>query len=364
MTSQIKETFQLARSYLLLHQRVITIPMREYGENDGPLGRAPDISVGVSDAVILGVSAVGFCMLAWSIYSIVLAKLKTRQELEKEAEEKEISYGEQLTRADVSTLNRAQRRARAKHIMKQQRKLGGGTNLAGVDGENHNIDDNNLPLLQDEQPHEENIPAWDNGNNSNTQNLLSRKERQKAAKQVELQERKILQEDRRNEQKKAQEAAIARRKAREAQQKIVMERERKEKQQQQQAEELERYRAWKVFLEPRNSEKSITVQEWIRELQSSRIVRLDRLAQRFGVEESAVGKRIQELLDTNRLCGILERSNHGDEGSSSRARFIYLSSKDMIDLASFVKDQDQFTPKDFASHISKQLPELSLTSSQ
>ena len=337
--------------------------MREYGENDGPLGRAPDISVGVSDAVILGVSAVGFCMLAWSIYSIVLAKLKTRQELEKEAEEKEISYGEQLTRADVSTLNRAQRRARAKHIMKQQRKLGGGTNLAGVDGENHNMDDNHLPLLQDEQPHEENIPAWDN-NNGNTQNLLSRKERQKAAKQVELQERKILQEDRRNEQKKAQEAAIARRKAREAQQKIVIERERKEKQQQQQVEELARYRAWKVFVESTNSEKSITVQEWIRELQSSRVVHLDQLAQRFGVEESAVGNQIQELLDTNRLCGILERSSHGDDGSISRARFIYLSSKDMVDLASFVKDQNQFTPKDFASHISKQLPELSLTSSR
>lgn len=320
--------------------------MTEYGENDGPLGKAPDISVGVSDAVILAVSTVGFCMLAYSIYTIVLAKLKTAEELEKEAKEREKTYGEQLAEADVSTLNRAQRRARAKHIMKQQRRLGGGPDT----GENN---DNELAMI----PHEQEMPAFHEDNHlyANAQNLLSRKERQKAAKQIELQERKLLEEDRRNEQKKAQEAAVARRKAKEQQQKLQAEKDKKERMEQKRADEQARYRAWKTFIE---SDDSITVREWIQELKQNRIVYLEDLAARFKVKESAVYERIQELIDTNRLSGILEKaSNDGNEGDT-RFRFIYLSPENMSELATFVKNQEQFTPKDFAKHISVELPNM------
>jgi hypothetical protein len=342
--------------------------MKEYGQNDGPLGKVPDnMSIGASDTVLLAVSFAGFCMLAWSIYSIVLAKLKTAQELQQEAEEREISYDERLAKADVSTLNRGQRRARAKHIMKQQRRL------AGADGEM--IDDplhqeQQLVLLQQQQDHDENVPAFHgDSHHANTQHLLSRKERQKAAKQVELQERKLLEEDRRDEQKKAQEAAKARRKAKELHKTLRTEREKKERREQQQAVELSNYRAWKIFLETERSisnnnnesddddgdsrSNAITVLEWIGELKQNRIMYLSDLADRFEVDESAVRDRIQELLDTSRLSGILEKD--GDENSSS-ARFIYICPNEMSKLASFVKSQDQIiTPLGFARHIEEQL---------
>jgi hypothetical protein len=350
--------------------------MKEYGKNDGPLGKVQDnnMSIGASDAVLLAVSFAGFCMLAWSMYSIVLAKLKTAEELRQEAEEREISYEERLAKADVSTLNRAQRRARAKHIMKQQRRL------AGADGEM--IDD---PLHQEQQlvapqqqqqqqhqqqQHDEHVPAFHgDSHHANTQHLLSRKERQKAAKQVELQERKLLEEDRRNEQKKAQEAAKARRKTKELHKTLQMERERKERREQQEADELANYRAWKIFLENeksirnnhdengdgQNQSNTITVQEWIGELKENRIVYLSDLADRFEVDESAVHDRIQELLDTSRLCGILEKDD-GDDESSNYARFLYISANEMSELASFVKSQDQIiTPRGFAKHIKEHL---------
>ena len=348
--------------------------MKEYGKNDGPLGKVQDnnMSIGASDAVLLAVSFAGFCMLAWSMYSIVLAKLKTAEELRQEAEEREISYDERLAKADVSTLNRAQRRARAKHIMKQQRRL------AGADGEM--IDD---PLHQEQQlvapqqqqqhqqqQHDEHVPAFHgDSHHANTQHLLSRKERQKAAKQVELQERKLLEEDRRNEQKKAQEAAKARRKTKELHKTLQMERERKERREQQEADELANYRAWKIFLENeksirnnhdengdgQNQSNAITVQDWIGELKENRIVYLSDLADRFEVDESAVHDRIQELLDTSRLCGILEKDDSDDE-SSNYARFLYISANEMSELASFVKSQNQIiTPRGFAKHIKEHL---------
>ena len=59
--------------------------------------------------LVLVVSFGGFIFLAFTVYSIVLTKLKSRKEIEEE--EQELNYEERLVAADVSTLNRAQRRA-------------------------------------------------------------------------------------------------------------------------------------------------------------------------------------------------------------------------------------------------------------
>ena len=92
---------------------------KRYDSNDGPLGKAPNIGVGVSDAFILTISLIGFVFLGWTIYSIILAKTKTARELE--AEDQDVSYEDRLAQADVSTLNRSQRRARARIMMKKNR---------------------------------------------------------------------------------------------------------------------------------------------------------------------------------------------------------------------------------------------------
>ena len=149
--------------------------------SDGPFGTAPDIGIGFSDAALLTFSFAGFGFLAYctfvylfvlaaldgissvvctnacltclktiflsvfcfihsfhltAIYTVVLLKLKNRVELganEEELEEKK--YEEQLTAADVSTLSRAQRRARARQIMKQQRRAAPGGVEPGQDAQ-------------------------------------------------------------------------------------------------------------------------------------------------------------------------------------------------------------------------------------
>mmetsp|Transcript_25008 Transcript_25008/g.54830 ORF Transcript_25008/g.54830 Transcript_25008/m.54830 type:complete len:352 (-) Transcript_25008:101-1156(-) len=349
--------------------------MTKYGDNDGPLGKAPDISVGASDTLLLTVSFAGFCVLAWSVYSIVLTKLKTARELQDETEEQEISYDERLAQADVSTLNRAQRRARARHIMKQQRRVTpAATNnhqhVHPMEGEGGNEGQQNLLLeqQQQEQQHDEGIPPFqDDSHHANAQHLLSRKERQKAAKQVELQERRLLEGDRRKEQRKAQEAAISKRKEKERTKAIRVEHDRKEREEQRQADELTRYRAWKMFLENENA--SITVQEWILELKENRVIYLNDLADRFRVSESMVHDRIQELLNTSRVSGVMEKLSPSllepcdDDNKTSRENkcqsvFIYLLPEEMSELALYVKAQDKITAKDLAMRIEQFIPKL------
>ena len=348
--------------------------MTKYGDNDGPLGKAPDISVGASDTLLLTVSFAGFCVLAWSVYSIVLTKLKTARELQDEAEEQEIPYDERLAQADVSTLNRAQRRARARHIMKQQRRVTpAATNnhqqVHPMEADGGNEGQQHLLLeQQQQQEHDEGIPPFqDDSYHATTQHLLSRKERQKAAKQVELQQRRLLEEDRRKEQRKAQEAAISKRKEKERTKAIRVEHGRKEREEQRQADELTRYRAWKMFLENENT--SITVQEWILELKDNRVTYLRDLADRFLVSESTVHDRIQELLDTSRVSGVLEKlslsllvpcddDNETSRESKYQSVFIYLLPEEMSELALYVKTQDKITAKELAMRIEQLIPKL------
>ncbi|VEU33344.1 unnamed protein product [Pseudo-nitzschia multistriata] len=325
--------------------------MANYGPNDGPLGTAPDISIGASDALLLGVSFAGFLALAWSVYSIVLTKLKTARELLEEEEEREISYDERLAKADVSTLNRAQRRARARHIMKQQRRVAPHHPHHGPPAEEDEGHGGRELLLEQEgeAPFAEPVPAFrDETHHSTAQNLLSRKERQKAAKQVELQERRLLEEDRRREQKLAQEAAMQRKKERERKRVLEAEQGRKEREEQRRADELEGYRAWKVFLE--DGETILTVGEWIRELREHRVVGLKDLAERFRIGEAAVRNRIRELLEESRVSGVLEESPAQDGGGSDSV-FVYLSPQEMATLASYVKGRDKTTAKELAARI-------------
>lgn len=332
--------------------------MTEYAKNDGPLGEVPDIEVGASDAVLLTVSFAGFCVLAWSIYSIVIAKLKTARELEQEAEERETSYGERLAKADVSTLNRAQRRARAKHIMKQQRRVPAPPSVHQIANGGDRGEDPQHLLLQ-EQPHEEDIPPYE-PQHANAQHLLSRKERQRAAKKVELQERKVLEESRRKEQRMAQEEAVLRKKEKEQQKALRAELDRKAREEQRLAEELQNYRAWKVFLQTEDS--CLTVHEWILELKQNRIAYLGELAGRFRVDASIVHDRIQELIDASRISGILETSIPASSSSKlsndehgSRAAFVYISPDEMTKLASFVRTKDKITANEFATRIEELL---------
>jgi predicted DNA-binding transcriptional regulator len=323
--------------------------------NDGPLGKAPDISVGASDRLLLGVSAIGFGMMAYLVYNILLSKVKSAREMRDEERERQITFEERLTRADVSTLTRAQRRARARVIMKQQRRMMG--NNTGLEAlmmlEDDPVDRDHL--LQ-EQPEEDDVPPFEEDTYHTTSlRHLSRKERQKAAKQIELQERRVLEDERRSEQQEAQQKEQMRKRERERQMALQREDESKKRQEDLAIKELLAYQAWRIFL-PRPKvgaadEKDlpkgyISVKQWKEELSKNPIVKISDLARRFWISKQEVRGRIAELLKTDRITGVLESD-----------RFLYLSERDFSTLSAFIKLKDKFTTKDVQQEIYRLLSE-------
>lgn len=321
--------------------------------NNGYLSKAPKLSIGASDSVLVIISLIGFFSLALIIFFIILTKVKTARELREEAEKHDTSYDERLAQADVSTLSRSQRRARARYIMKQQRRANHNiVHPIEEDGDEHQQQQQNLLLEQ--QHHDEDIPPFqEDSHHATIHNTLSRKERQKAAKQIELQERKMYEQKRRKEQQETLNAAKSKKREKERMVAIQAERDRKERQEQRQANELAKYCAWKtLFVE--NTE-SITVQEWIHEMKQNRIVKLQDLAIRFGVSQDRIRERIENLITSFRISGILLEPDDKNEQN----RFIYLSSEDMIRLALFVKAQAKITSKEFSLHIQNEFQFLS-----
>jgi hypothetical protein len=318
-------------------------------KNDNPMGKAPDISVGASNQFLLGVSVVGFGMMAYLVYSILLSKVKSAREMRDEEWERQITFEERLTRADVSTLNRAQRRARARVIMKQQRRVIG--NNAGPEAFMMLGDD---PVDQDhflqEQPDEDDVPPFEEDTHHMTSlRQLSRKERQKVAKQIELQERRVLEDERRKDHQEAQQNERMRKRERERQMTLQREDERKKRQEDLAAKELAAYQAWRLFL-PRPKAGSanekdlpkgyISVKEWKAELSKNPIVKISDLARRFWISKQEVRARIAELLETDRVTGVLECD-----------RFLYLSSRDFSSLSAFIKQKDKFDTKEVQQEI-------------
>ena len=78
------------------------------------------VGVGFSDRTLLFVSVMGFGFITVVVYIMIVSRTKSADELDEY--EGNVDYEEALLRADVANLNRAQRRARAKALMKRQRR--------------------------------------------------------------------------------------------------------------------------------------------------------------------------------------------------------------------------------------------------
>ena len=299
--------------------------------NDGPFGKAPEISVSVSDTVLLIVSSIGFVMLAATIYSIIITRLKTAQEIEGESEE--IDYDDKLVNADVSTLTRAQRRARARHIMKQQRRAA----PAGVPahGEENGLDD---AANEGEQTRD------------NQYRPLSRKDRQKAAKAAEKEERRRFEVDRKRQQIANQEAAKRNRKARDRIQAEQADEGRRIRQELKNAKELKFYDAWNTFLSSVDGTKTMLVGEWIESLERNRVSYVDDLANEFHIPSSKVVDRIKELLKSDRVTGFFENDD----------RFIYVTQQEMISLAHYAHGQSQISLTQFSEAVTRTLEPINI----
>lgn len=251
-----------------------------------------EVGVGASDTTLVALSITGFCLLG-----AVLWFVRT-QTVETVTDDSIAESDVDLMKADVATLNRAQRRRRAHAIMKEQRRLSKNTTLDGdaaVPGE-----------LQQQQP-------------TTAEPHLSRKERQRRAKTVEREER-ILQQDAMMKQQAKQEQIQARQRAEREEQKLRQSKRNAERHAtEQRLEQL----AWETFLF--GEETRLTVKDWRDSLSvSNRVVSLLDLADKYGTSSEYVAERIQELLEQERVTGILQRSED---------TFLYLEESELAELA-------------------------------
>jgi DDRGK domain len=325
--------------------------------NDGPFGKAPNINVGVSDAFLLFVSSIGFIMLAGTMYSIILTRLKSAKEIEQM--EQDLDYNQQLANADVTTLNRAQRRARARHIMKQQRRIAPAPTVAAPgnpaaaaemeadenDDDNDNRNNNNALLAirggqdDDEEEDDDNEEDDDDGQDQSLHRHLSRKERQKAAKAAEKEERRLFEGDRQKQQRAAQETAQREKKLREQRQAEHAEDQRRLRLEQKKVQEQTEFEKWNVFLASVDGTRTVLVADWISQLEKvrgvkNRTVQLSSLAKEYGLPVTTVQQRIQELVDVGRVNGIFE---------ADRQMFIYVTQGELWDMAKIIQGKDQVT---------------------
>jgi hypothetical protein len=273
--------------------------------SDGPFGSAVDIGVGFSDSALITVSILGFAMLSVTVYSIIVLRVHTRDEFDKRDLD-EMDYDEKLEKADIATLNRAQRRARAKTIMKKHRRVA----VVVVAPEDHTVHDE-------------------------MRQLLPRRERERAAKAAEKHERKLFEDRRLEIHRQAQLAAQREKKEREQLEAKRTEEGRKMHMDAMELQELKEYQAWKIFLS--SGENSMSVSDLLLYLKANKSILIDDLSEQFRVPYSTVVAKIQNLVTTCRLTGVMV-----DNGK----RFLYLSHEELVIFADAVRQNGETTLED------------------
>ena len=283
--------------------------------SDGPFGTAADIGVGFSDTALLAVSVLGFVMLTVTMYSIIVLRLQSRNEFEQNEQNKDMEYDAKLEHADIATLNRPQRRARAKAMMKRQRRMV----VAGDETALADIPDNNNNNEEEEED----------------TRRLSRKERDKAAKETEKQERKLFEDIRRERQREVQQIAQQEKKERQLLEAIQIEQQRKLRRKANEMEEQDEHKAWKTFLS--SGKDSMSVGDLVLYLQTNKSILIEDLSEQFRIPHSTIVAKIHLLVRTCRLTGVMVDDNR---------RFLYLTQQQLVMFANAVRQKGETTLED------------------
>ncbi|GKY95247.1 hypothetical protein MPSEU_000487300 [Mayamaea pseudoterrestris] len=275
---------------------------------NGPLGGSVDVPL--SNAALLIVSACGFVALAATIFSVIVVRLKTSAELDGEIGNDEV-YEDRLKRSDVSTLTRAERRARAHVIMKEKRRM----ERQGQDG------------------------RWESPTQPQQHATMSRKERQKAAKAQEKTERKLFEADRLEQQRLAQDAARKDKEQREVDEARRQQEEATRKKKEMKAREEATLKEWDTFLSTPTS--SMSVDQFADLAKAKKYVNVGDIADEFGIPASTIGNRIKTLLKEERLTGV----------SDNEECFLFLDHDELVAIASAVIERGSVTPHDVSAIV-------------
>ena len=298
-----------------------------------------DPTGGFSNKTLLLISLNGITIIVIAL--IFLCQRAPRSD----EEEDNIPYDQALQEADVSLLNRAQRRARAKLLMKKNRRLVNDD----VDG-NFDADQNPnaraLVALQDAA-----VDVDDNDDGGNFRNIrsppiaaaprgpqLSRKERQKAAKELERMERKANNDQIRLQKQHQEEDRQIR---------TMLQKEKKQQAEIEKTKEQGReFREWKYMFPQADLDTKVTVKEFVEELDLDPVISLRETAEEFNVTIDALVDRLEQLEKEGRIChGILNRS---------RDEFIYISPANMVNIAAFIQEKGAVTIGD----LKRSLPQI------
>lgn len=289
-------------------------------------------------------------LCATAVYSIVLQRLKSREELQLE-QDGETNYEEQLAQANVATLSRAQRRARARQIMKQQRRAavpmmeappagavrdgvvaeGEGPLIAHADpAAGADDDDHDARLLHANQP------------------VLSRKERQRLAKLAEKGQRKLLEQERKQQQEEAQkQAKQAKLQRLEAQTRQQQEARQLQLEERRLAKEAAQ-RAWETFICGGDGEnKVLLVEDWLAQCKSNRYVDLGALADDFAVCVDTIKSRILQLVDEQRVTGVF---------TPNETMFVVFDETELVSLANMVRAKGYMSTAEIAAWMNQTAP--------
>jgi len=221
-----------------------------------------DVGVGFSDKTLLIASITGFCLV---VGTLIFLRSRTTDEAAEDDDE-DGTYEKRLAQADVSTLTRSQRRARAHIIMKEKRK---------VDKES------------DDGPQ------------------LSRKDRQRAAKAAELAERKFNEAERKRREAISKEEAMREREKRNSEREAREELAREEELALQKQQQM----AYDTFLSS-NAGKVLLVNDWISSMKrQSTPVDMSLLASEYDKTENDVIVRIETLQTEGRIVGLFDKNN-------------------------------------------------------
>ncbi len=307
--------------------------------------------IALSDRAVIIISTIGFASLGIALYVLILRRGGDDDGLDDDREGVRRrrgergqgnvdDYGEILAQSDVATLNRAQRRARAKFRMKKARRAAA-PNQQFVEDVEGAADD--AALGGDVQRVE-----WPQDDARDDAPQLTRKERQKAAKAIEKEERKQYAEEARLRREKESQSrmisAVKAGKESNSNEKDYLRSNKKKFDLDQmfpikenEEDPLSEYLFWESIMsnlknhvdssnyEDRMMElepRKMTIHAFLQKLQNHKCIPIASLAHEFGITIPEVLKELQKLNLRYGIVGL-----HDGEG-----RFVYISKK-MIEEA-------------------------------
>jgi hypothetical protein len=297
------------------------------------MGRDPDFTasptpkgrlVGVSNLSLLLISSIGFGILGIALYVLILRPSAGATDGDNSDDGELRNYEEQLDGADVRTLNRAQRRLRARNHMKKNRRMAQ-QEVAGRDAGAAAAGVADQLLLEEEMG----FAAGDGGaghegDEQRQQQHLSRKERARLAKTAEKEERQLYEEERREARKFADAKAAVDRREREEERVAAAEEERRRREAEGKERELAEHNEWvRVFA---FAAVQRTVKEFVAEAQQRKVWPVNDIADTFVVTPEQVVTRLEQLMSENRLAGSIV----------SQGTLIYIGRSEMQELAKFL----------------------------